>query len=203
MRAHEVTPPSDDWDELQKIIDTQCSDAVGNGAKPMYRGAYNRPNNFLGTIRTDRRLRDSGSDEGWLFDLYMQAHGWPHLKSNTLSVTVSEDQARMFGQVYIVYPFNGSRYVGSTQITDFQKIPRRINQVMGAHLNLGWSEYSDLFLSSYDNPKAFIDKMIPHLPAIDEFLGMFETSNPIEATSKAKGEIIVYGTKYVALRTYR
>lgn len=199
MRAHEITPPSDDWDELQRIIDTQCTDSFGTGSKPMFRGAYNRPNNFLGTIRTDRQLRDSGSDEGWLFDLYMQAHGWPHRKSNTLSVTTDKIQANMFGRTYIIYPFNGSQYVGSTKITDFQKVPMRVNQALGAHLNLGWSDYSNLFLSSYDNPTEFINQMVPHLEAIDEHTGMFGTSNAIEATSKAVGEIIVFGSKYVAL----
>lgn len=125
---------------------------------------------FLGTIRTDRKARDSDAYEVGLFDLFMEICGLPFKKSNTLSVTNSRKQAAAYGlDIFHIYPFDSSLYLYSRYFSDLMSITDLINQDFWDNRH---TSESNPILGSDDYYKEMTEFISPKIELIKKELGL-------------------------------
>lgn len=184
-------------ESLEDILNQHCSQAVSSTI-PLFRGLVPKTRkegeHFVAAIRTDRQPRSSSEESVAIFDKFIQLNGWGFRKSNTLSVAQQPQIAARYGSVYRVYPFDGAQYLGSTQYEDFISIPIKIRNL--------WSKANWEMVPPDGEPH-------PEYPTIDEYMeqnleeltriaGLFVSHN-LEDMQPSVGEILVLGTKYVAV----
>lgn len=172
------------FDEIETIVHAHCI-ASSKSFTTLYRGVSYAEQAFVGTIRKDRTVKDSSILEMFVFNEYMKFKDFPFRKSNTLSVTTKRDQATYYGKTICqIYPFDGSTYLYSEAISDFINFSRNIITIF--HITNGTSitELHELFAEH----QRFIDNMVK-----------FQITTDPNDLSKAKGEIIIIGDKYVAV----
>ncbi len=206
MRAQEFT-------SLEDLVMQKCSAIMDSGIS-LYRGRSTYTNNpFIGSIRADRVTRDSTTFETFIFDSFMEIMNWPFRKANTLSTTVKLAQSlgysgvRGFGAAIVeVYPYNGAEYLYSHTHKDFLIVP---NELMNSYIRTytnhkdidAWrAAYNDLKANLLSDPIDFLAHLDANKKALLAHSGLNYTTDP-HALSNAKGEVLVYGTKYVAIPT--
>lgn len=168
--------------DLNAIIANDCSKALVG--PELFRGT-NTKGKGVHAIRQDRRPLDSNQKQVAIFDFFCERLNEPFRKSNTLSVTVEEDQAGVYGNyVYQIFPFNGSRYMYSNFFDDFASIPKRMS-IDIEELETAMNDHSYQSAADAKIKKFMKDNEI------------FFTNN-LQDCKNAAGEILVYGTKYVA-----
>lgn len=172
-------------------------------------------NRFEQKIRTDRKPLHSDPFSVSLFDCLMKSMNWKFRKSNTLSVSVDEEQAYEFGSsVYRIYPDDTSVYLYSSNYDDFISIPKLIinayviqvtkapERGLGAPSFVG-SKALEVFNSmkvSYEkdpNGKLPIyDFITKQNYKLADKAGLHITKN-IDDLKKAVGEVLVLGASYI------
>lgn len=185
MRSSEFQP------NLANIVESSCSNAffAQNKGIRLYRGLYRSSDQFIGTIRQDRRPRNSNYYGVKIFDTFMSVCGWPHRKSNTLSTAMDWTLADMYGESYQIYPFDGASYLYSSHVRDFIKIPVLIRKYFGIE------SMADFFETGVD----MVSQMEQHKEELIEETGLQQTSD-LSTVDNAEGEILIYGSKYVATK---
>lgn len=196
MRLNEV-------ESLQDILQQNCSQAI-NSTVTLYRGLVPKTakegEHFIGTVRSDRQPRASTPESAAIFDKLMELNGWDFRKSNTLSVAQQIQIAARYGSVYQVYPFDGAQYLGSTKYEDFISIPIKIRNLWHRSYTPPHPPPRDKITADAlrKNPINIIEFMEQNLEEITNAAGLF-VSNSLEDMQPAVGEILVLGTKYVAV----
>lgn len=199
MRANEFT-------SLEDLIIQKCSIIMDSGTK-LYRGrstTLNKP--FIGIIRADRIPRDSVASEAKIFDMFMEVLDWPFRKNNTLSTTNKVNQAISYakdGDIFEVYPYNDAEYLFSHRNRDLLSIPTTILTEFAQHETndtgpTNWAFQQHTRQTVLSDPMPILNYMRENLDLLISATGITRTSNPSD-TQKSRGEVLIYGTKYVAM----
>lgn len=182
-----------EFDSPRDMIATNCSKIYNaRNALTLYRGLTEddekaTKSQFVATIRKDRMPRDSNEFQQEIFDSYMELEGWEFRKANTLSVSNHKHIATAYGgHIFEIYPFDDAVYLYSPEIRDFYDFPQ------WAEDKLSILELKGFTLSIPE----FIQK---YLDEIRERFQFIRTDNPKDLIHAA-GEIVVFGTKYVATK---
>ncbi len=192
---------------LKDILDRNCHEAKASTVsvfRGMYPKTHDEGESFVGTVRTDRRPRSSVPESVKIFDKLMELNGWGFRKSNTLSVAQQPDIAARYGSVYQIYPFDGALYLGSTRYEDFISIPMKIRVMWGRSYTPLHPPPRDKIAAdaARNNPIDIVGYMEQNLEELTNIAGLF-VSNSLEDMQPAVGEILVLGTKYVAVDARR
>jgi len=180
-------------------------------------------------IRQNRRARDSTRLGVHIFDTYMSLKGLPFRKSNTLSVSLSQDQAAEYGsKVFQIYPFDGALYLQSDQVYDMVEIATKIRNDffrlkgndLAQYMNPNDTDARDLAdpvqLDGYrlinslnrlyhrDPSNDFgiakhIEERLPVYDALFKLQSHSDLSSIKPNHLHSVGEVLVLGTNYVAL----
>lgn len=185
MRASEI--------DINAIALDNCYDIIESKVH-LFRGINQKRPSFVGTIRTDRKLRDSSEFEGFVFDTLIENLNWPFRKANTLSVAIESNIAQEFGHfIYLIQPFNGSTYLYSKECEDFTEIPDTIMELYYDEFG-----YNNETLLTGVNAEELISNFIKYNSEyLKKKLNLYMTDNPKDL-EYAAGEILVLGDKYVA-----
>lgn len=200
MRAYELNESTPVID----IIRENCSTILGSETR-LYRGVDKKPDQFIGTIREDRKPLASSFGEAKIFDLTMEKLNLPFRKSNTLSVSVTRDQAQTyteFQNVYRVFPFDGATYLYCTEYDDIMYFSKNVldkfrhyavsNDLISGNISLRRELRTKLFQNSE------YDEMFMDWFKDKDYSNSFKTGS-LDDIKGAWGEILIYGAKYGAL----
>jgi hypothetical protein len=101
---------------VAEYIKKHCSDILdlyrSNGSV-FYRGTKSPSYDsyaFVSQSRQDRRPKDSGRNTTIYFDNVLSSAGFTALRSNSIFITSRIGQAESYGDVFVVFPFNGFTY---------------------------------------------------------------------------------------------
>lgn len=191
MRLFELEQPVED------LIKINCSDAVDSDVS-LYRGMFRRDKTNPIAIRSDRKPKNSSKIEIKIFDYCMSKWGYPHRKSNTVSVTNKPRQTKAYGALQYVFPYDGSSYLYSTKYEDFLYFPEDITHGfwLENRPSTPWSFghfHDPNMLPMFDGIFDYIDKH--H----QDFRDRFTYTSDINELSNAAGEILVHGSNYIAV----
>ena len=107
-------------DDMEFLIDRDCQPWIkASQGETVYRGAKNKPYNYKGTVRTNRKPLDTEPIIHELFDKTIQAKYGFKPRSNGLFITGNLADARRYGKVYKIYPINKFKFLWSPNIRDF------------------------------------------------------------------------------------
>lgn len=177
--------------EIESTITNQCS-LIQKSNIELYRGVSGKPAAFISDIRVDRRTMTSSKFQIELFDFLMKVNNLPHRKSNTLSVSVSANQAESYGsKLYRIYPMDGMHYVWANP-RDLLSLPMSIVYFHRKANNLDLN--NPIYSSDLPEIQAFITE---NLDEVNEYLGLTETTDP--STINRDGEIVLFGAKYLGV----
>lgn len=216
MRLTEIQ--ADYFDDVDPLFKEQlvknCSTIVKSKTH-LYRGTgtHTEPY-FTANIRTDRVARNSRQYAVWGFDALMEALGYPHRKSNTLSTTTNRLQSASYtgkyegerlvssGAIYQIFPVDGTQYLYSTYIRDFIRIGYAVTDAFLESLN---SSFGVSRFVEHDKIQKFVEQHKEMFQQYvkehkDEFsFGLVVTNKP---PSKVGGEVLLYGPSYYAIKVW-
>lgn len=182
----------------------------------LFRGVkYNKGWDFISDIRSDRKPKTSTTFEVEIFDKLCEANGWPHRKSNTLSVTSYSPQAKTYGDFrYKIYPFDGTSYLYSTDdllYSDFLSIPYTIVRMyiddvfaeeLAKHdsMNYDWyrGKVKKEIAESSAMKKEFFKWIHANAGLLSTKMSLKTTTNPIDL-KQTNGEILLHGAQYIGV----
>ena len=110
--------------ELSNLIWRECSDFVNfyrKNKQVLYRGigrGATAPAFFKSAPRTDRNPLTSTSLMQSMFDSYLKRKGFQALRSNSIFTTSDKNQASAYGDLYVIFPTNGTPFSWSTKQPD-------------------------------------------------------------------------------------
>ena len=126
--------------------------------KPLKRGMKNKPKLFIGNVRPDRRPTDTPLPIHEFMDNWFYKKFGVKFRSNAMFVTKSQGSARLYGDVYIVFPIGEFKYCYSSTIDDlYATIANKIESKLSSHYAPLTKEKFNDFLSDDDNLKFAID----------------------------------------------
>lgn len=176
-----------------ELIKKHCSKIYESGVE-LYHG-FNRSNTkqeqFIGTIRTDRKPLSSSLADVMVFDDIMELMGFPHRKANTFSLTKHKVQAGSYGILYRIFPFDDAQYLTSN-LRDLIALPYYAKK---AAYNMPFLDHPDI------NDVSEIHNWVEKNKLIFEVeRDLAITNNPKELIDFKFGEILLYGSKYIAIK---
>lgn len=186
MKKEDLTDP-----EVLAFLEIHCTKATASRVE-LFRGGSIKGTSFIGNIRQDRTPLNSDAFDVQIFNTLMEANGWPHRKSNTLSTSVSLEDAYAYslgknegnnGATYRIFPDNGCVFVGSTRYDDFIHIPHTINRVIEGEAYRG----------------DVIEYVRNNYQTLTQACGLFGSAS-LDDMTHAEGEVLVHGSKFVGVR---
>jgi hypothetical protein len=125
--------------------------------KTLKRGMKNKPKLFIGNVRPDRRPSDTPLPIHEFMDNWFYKKFGVKFRSNAMFATKSQS-ARLYGDVYIVFPIGEFKYCYSSTIDDlYATIANKIESKLSSHYAPLTKEKFNDFLSDDDNLKFAID----------------------------------------------
>jgi len=107
-KIEEYNKSNDILKELADKIKNECSKFYSifkRSNAVLYRGIrHNKPAAFESNSPTDRRPKDSGLVNTLKFDRFAEQLGIIAQRSNSIFTSSDEDQARIYGDLYVVFP---------------------------------------------------------------------------------------------------
>ena len=143
--------------DINSLIESECKPWISaSKGKPVYRGVKGKPDNFKGTVRTDRKPMDTDIKiQEFIDDIMQKKYG---LKPRSSGLFVTGDRAESFnyGKAYEIYPIGKFKFLWSPKIKDlyatimdiaqdFNTTPDKVSQHTRA-----MSYFSDM-LKTYSN----------------------------------------------------
>lgn len=191
------------------LIQQNCTKITNSGVQ-LFRGADKPPHDFEGIIRTDRFARDSTSLQVAMFDTIMEANGWPHRKSNTLSTSTNIEQAADFGtSIFQIYPYDDASYVYSTEYGDFLDPIRQVANTFLRKTNFAydldhWPDHIgaariELNRQFEKGDMTVLNYIRENIKSVNDITRFIFTRNPVQMINAAAGEVLVCGSSYVAV----
>ena len=107
---------------IAEYIKKHCSDILDlyrSNGRVFYRGSTSPSSDsyaFVSQSRQDRRPKDSARDTTIYFDNVLSSAGFTALRSNSIFVTSRISFAEKYGDVFMVFPFNGFTYTYTNRI---------------------------------------------------------------------------------------
>ena len=126
-------------DRLVKTIAKECSQVLAQYRKTqlvLLRGiGNNSPTAFMGRSWNNREPKDSSARLQEIYDEALKSKGFTALRGNSIFTTTDEHFASSYGNLYYIFPKNGSTYTwnrhsgdlvldSSKQILDIEKIEK-------------------------------------------------------------------------------
>jgi hypothetical protein len=113
---------------LIKLLKRDCAPFLREVEAPLYRGIYTRssslkkmgPDLFRGTVRKDRRPKDSSEELNANLNMGIERHlGIKNARDTSLFCSFSMSQANSYGtEVFLVFPIGDFQYIWSPFIAD-------------------------------------------------------------------------------------
>ena len=126
--------------------------------KPLKRGMKNKSNILIGNVRPDRRPMSTPLPIHEFMDNWFYEKFGIRFRSNAMFVTKSQGSARLYGNVYIVFPIGEFKYCYSSTIDDlYATIANKIESKLSSHYAPLTKEKFNDFLSDDDNLKFALD----------------------------------------------
>ena len=162
--------------------------------KTLKRGMKNKPKLFIGNVRPDRKPTDTPLPIHEFMDNWFYKKFGVKFRSNAMFATKSQS-ARLYGDVYIVFPIGEFKYCYSSTIDDlYATIANKIESKLSSHYAPLTKEKFNDFLSDDDNLKFAIDiveKILSDSKYIDSDL-KYVSYNP---------EIMINCKSYLAIKS--
>lgn len=172
-----------EFDKVKEFIDSHCSkslQAMQSNNRLLFRGIPSVPSKiFVGNSEKARPPRNTKLKYHKAIDKRLKQSGFKALRSNSIFVTSDHMEARNYGYLFVIFPFDNCDITWSSEYTDLT-------------INLG--------LQSNRQPVKQVDREITS-PTFsnDEFIKEygFHKDNLIDAI-KTRNEIYIHGS-YVAV----
>ena len=188
-------------EEAVKIFHDECKPfqkEIGfNGIfdfKPLKRGMKNKPSILIDNVRSDRRPMSTPLPIHEFMDNWFYKKFGVKFRSNAMFVTKSQS-ARLYGDVYIVFPIGEFKYCYSSTIDDlYATIANKIESKLSSHYAPLTKEKFNDFLSDDDNLKFALDiveKILTESKYVDNDL-KYVSYNP---------EIMINCKSYLAIKS--
>ena len=126
--------------------------------KTLKRGMKNKSDLFIGNVRPDRKPMSTPLPIHEFMDNWFYEKFGVRFRSNAMFVTKSQGSARLYGNVYIVFPIGEFKYCYSSTIDDlYATIANEIESKLSSHYAPLTKEKFNDFLSDEDNLEFAID----------------------------------------------
>lgn len=168
------------WTNIQK----NCSEyinATKATKKVLFRGRRkaDMDSAFVGLSHNDRYPANTSPARQREFDNILRAAGFKALRSNSIFATPYDEDAAWYGNLYIVFPFNGCSYTWSRKFTDLYSAAV-------------WN-YSSFTAFLRNNVRTKIDEKDPK--AVCDALGF--VNGDIEGALSSNNEVYIAGHYYI------
>lgn len=109
-------------DKLVKTIAKECSKAIAFYRKAetvLFRGISKSAGDaFVGRSWENREPKDSSAELQKYYDMILKKNGFKALRSNSIFTTSDINQASNYGDLYIIFPKNGSAFHWNRNVDD-------------------------------------------------------------------------------------
>jgi hypothetical protein len=198
MKLRYYLTEATDINYIIRLIDEKCDPYIKELRKHkpinnlLYSGRSDKGDLFIGTVRQDRKPRNTDKERHSIADTLFLKHFGFKARSNAVFVTGSEMEASYYGTSYMVFPMGSYQFVWSPQVRDFTMAIDDFS--VWRPVGIKDTMMVTIHGKAYTDSPAYIEK------SLDRWISDKYKKDSIINAIKSGNEVMLHCDQYVAVK---